>query len=85
MEWMPGGVVDLGGKGVGARGRRRESPGFFIPTEPARSGTGLPFWFGRELAGNRMNSNLNSNHAVQSGPTGIPIGLTGIPDRFEFV
>jgi hypothetical protein len=76
--------VDFGGKGEWARGRRRESPGFFIPTEPARSGTGLPFWFGRELARNRMNSNLNSNHAVQSGPTVIPI-VTGVPDRFEFV
>jgi hypothetical protein len=49
--------------------------GFFIPTdriEPARSGTGLPVRFGREPAGNRTNSNLNSNHVVQSGPTGIP-------------
>jgi hypothetical protein len=48
-------------------------PGFFIPTdriEPARSGTG------REPVGNRTNSNLNSNHAVQSGPTGIS-------DRFD--
>jgi hypothetical protein len=53
--------------------------GFFIPTdrtEPARSGTGLLVRFGREPAGNRTNSNLNSNHAVQSGPTGIP-------DRFD--
>jgi hypothetical protein len=50
MEWMPGGVVDFGGKGVGARGRRRESPGFFTRdrtgevryrfTVLVRSGTG---------------------------------------------
>jgi hypothetical protein len=62
--------------------------GFFIPTdrtEPARSGTGLPVRFGREPVGNRTNSNLNSNNAVQSGPTGIPTILTGIPDRFPVV
>jgi hypothetical protein len=60
--------------------------GFFLPTdrtEPARSGTGLPVRFGREPVGNRTNSNLNSNHVVQSGPTGIPTGLIGIPDRFD--
>jgi hypothetical protein len=60
--------------------------GFFIPTdrtEPARSGTSLPVRFGREPVGNRTNSNLNSNHAVQSGLTGIPTRLTGIPKRFD--
>jgi hypothetical protein len=59
---------------------------FFIPTdraEPARSGTGLPVRFGREPVGNRTNSNSNSNHAVQTGPTGIPAGLTGIPGRYS--
>jgi hypothetical protein len=39
-------------------------------TEPARSGTGLLVRFGREPTGNRTNSNFDSNHAVQSGPTG---------------
>jgi hypothetical protein len=51
-------------------------------TEPARSGTGLPVRFGREPAGNRANSNLNSNRVVQSVRTGIPTGLSGIPGRF---
>jgi hypothetical protein len=67
-------------------GEEEAGLGFFIPTdrtEPVRSGTGLPVRFGREPVGNRTNSNLNSNHAVQSGPTGIPTGMTGIPDRFD--
>jgi hypothetical protein len=75
--------VKRGARDRGGRGRRKKEAvrvaWFFIPTdrvESARSGTGLPVRFGREPDGNRTNSNLNSNHAVESGPTGIP-------DRFD--
>jgi hypothetical protein len=58
----------------------------FNPDRPDRAG-GVRYRFTGpvrlETGGNWTNSNFKPNSLVQAVGTGIPTGLTGIPDRFD--